>query len=135
MSELLEDGIGLAMLNLGAGFPVRHTSGREPLAEFGTAIHAAMHDLFPYQPDNLVCEPGRSLVEESAVLVTTVLDRSHRDGADWLVLDAPLLEGDDRPLATTVPDLGTTGRFNLAGPEDLIACGVSLPENVASAIW
>jgi ornithine decarboxylase len=142
MSGLLEDGVGLALLNLGGGFPARYAldTSAAPIGEFGRQIRKAVDELLPYRPDTLVCEPGRFLVADSAVLVTTVLDRSLRDGARWLVLDAGVhqgLAGGQRfPARTARPDAvaGALVPFGLAGPtcdpDDVIARDVLLPRNV-----
>ncbi len=146
MSELLEDGVGLALLDLGGGFPTRYErdpSGAPepaPIAEFGRELRKAVDELLPYRPDSLVCEPGRFLVAESSVLVTTVLDRSRRDGTNWLTLDAGVhqgLAGGQRfPVTTSVRDgLGNLLRpFSLAGPtcdaDDVIARDVTLPSGI-----
>ncbi|MBT0773836.1 hypothetical protein KIH74_33130 [Kineosporia sp. J2-2] len=141
MSELLEDGVGLAMLGLGGGFPARYAEEVAPIARFGTSLRAAVDELLPYRPDNLVCEPGRFLVAESGVMVTTVLDRSRRGDAEWLVLDAGVhqgLTGQDRfPVATSLPDPPRVSKrlFSLAGPtcdaSDVIARDVPLPEPIS----
>ena len=147
MADLMEDGLGLAMLDLGGGFPTRYASAAPnaaqivPIADFGREIRRAVDELLPYRPETLVCEPGRFLVAESGVLVTTVLDRSRRDGIEWLVLDAGVhqgLAGGERfPVATSVPERTGAGLspFSLAGPtcdpDDVIARDVALPETVA----
>jgi ornithine decarboxylase len=146
MSDLLEDGVGLALLDLGGGFPARYAPDppdapdEVPISEFGREIRQAVDELLPYRPDTLICEPGRFLVAESAVLVTTVLDRSHRDGADWLTLDAGVHQGlaDGRrfPVTTSMPDeVGAVLLpFGLAGPtcdpNDVIARAVHLPSGI-----
>ena len=146
MSDLLEDGVGLALLDLGGGFPARYepdTPGAPepaPIGEFGRELRKAVDELLPYRPDTLVCEPGRFLVAESSVLVTTVLDRSRRDGTDWLTLDAGvhqgLADGQRFPVATSGPDgVGALLLpFSLAGPtcaaDDVIARNVTLPSGI-----
>jgi len=144
MTDLLRRDIGLDMLDLGGGFPVRYTEDVRPIEDFGATLRAALDTLLPYRPEHVIAEPGRYLVAESGVLVATVLDRSCRDGINWLVLDAGvhqgLVDGSAYPVSATLAD-GTQADgapqtlFCLAGPttdaSDVIAWGISLPEQIA----
>lgn len=141
MSDLLAEDIGLAMLDIGGGFPVRYTEKATPIEEFGAALGLGLDALLPYRPAQVVAEPGRYLVAESGILVATVLDRSRRAGIDWLVLDAGVHQGladaGAYPVSTPTDRPGDLPHalFCLAGPtsdsSDVIAWGVSLPEAIA----
>jgi ornithine decarboxylase len=93
MQQLSDDGIRLQMLDLGGGFPACYGPSVPAIELFGTAIRQALDTLLPYQPDHLLIEPGRYLVAEAAVLVTTVICREQRAGEEWLYLDVGVYNG------------------------------------------
>ena len=49
-------------------------------------------DRLPYRP-RVVAEPGRALVAEAGVLVTTVIGTAERGGRDWVHLDVGAFNG------------------------------------------
>nr|WP_269329879.1 hypothetical protein [Kineosporia babensis] len=138
MSDLTELGLGLAMLNLGSGFTDPPKAGvPASMVGIGTAIGEALDELLPYRPADLICEPGRYLVADSSVLVSTVLERYRRNGVDWLVLDAGIHQGLAGGWAlplTSSASSPTPALFSLAGPtadpDDVIAGAIGLPENI-----
>jgi ornithine decarboxylase len=93
MAALLEDGIRLEMLDLGGGFPARYVERVPSLANVAEAIYQGLDELLPYRPGTLVAEPGRHLVAESAVMVTSVLGREVRAGENWVYLDVGAYNG------------------------------------------
>jgi ornithine decarboxylase len=93
MQQLTEDGIRLQMLDLGGGFPACYGPPVPEIEDYGTTIRGALDTLLPYRPDHLVLEPGRHLVAEAAVLVTTVICREQRAGEEWLYLDVGVYNG------------------------------------------
>jgi ornithine decarboxylase len=93
MSRLAEDGITLEMLDLGGGFPARYVDPVPAIEQYGRVITAGIDDVLPYRPQTVVAEPGRYLVAESAVLVSSVLGREERAGEEWLYLDVGVYNG------------------------------------------
>jgi diaminopimelate decarboxylase len=69
-----------------------------PLAAYADEIGRAL-DRLPYRP-RVVAEPGRVLVAEAGVLVTTVLGRARRRGRDWVHLDVGAFNGVMEALET-----------------------------------
>ena len=128
MSRLATDGITLEMLDLGGGFPARYVERVPPIEQYGRVILAAIDEVLPYRPATVVAEPGRYLVAESSVLVSSVLGREERAGEEWLYLDVGVYNGLmetqqtlsewDYPLWTSRPDHSTARRipFTVAGP-------------------
>lgn len=140
IEELRADGIDLTTLDLGGGFPVDYREAGDGLLEAVTAeIRAALDDHLPAGV-NVIAEPGRSLVADCAVILTTVIGRETRDDEEWLFLDTgvfqSLLETLEfgRLLQQIVP-VGDTGepaaRFTVAGPtcdgDDVLSHDVRLP--------
>jgi ornithine decarboxylase len=146
MHRLSEDGIILEMLDLGGGFPARYVDPLPPIAQYAHAILAAINEVLPYRPEIIVAEPGRYLVAESSVLVSTVLGREERAGEEWLYLDVGVYNGLmetqqmlnewEYPLWTSLPDHATarTIPFTVAGPScdsmDTMFLATSLPANL-----
>ncbi|HLY84831.1 MAG TPA: type III PLP-dependent enzyme, partial [Acidimicrobiales bacterium] len=146
MQELTEQGIRLRMLDLGGGFPACYGPPVPPIEQYGTTIRGALETLLPYRPEHLVLEPGRHLVAEAAVLVTTVICREQRAGDEWLYLDVGvyngLMETQQMQQAWTYPIL--TAReselsvpklpYTVAGPScdsaDTMFIGMKLPADV-----
>ena len=84
------DGIELAMVNLGGGFPTRYREDVPAPAEYGEAIHGSLATRFGNRLPELVLEPGRGLVGDAGVLETEVVLVSHKGEADprlWVYLD------------------------------------------------
>ena len=116
------------MVDLGGGLPARYGSAVPTLGEFTTTIATALDELLPYAPDLLAVEPGRYLVAESGVMVTSVIAREERAGEEWLHLDVGayngLMEtqqtagGWDFPMWSSRRDHATAYRvpFTVTGP-------------------
>lgn len=80
-------GIRLDLLNLGGGLPVQHLRPVPSAAEIGERVRAYLRANFA--PDvRLAIEPGRAMIGEAAVLVTTVIGKAERGETRWLYLDA-----------------------------------------------
>ena len=85
-------GIELEILDIGGGFPARYDRPVPPIEEIGRHTLAAL-DRLPYRPRRIVCEPGRALVAESAVIASTVIGREQRHGTEWVYLDVGAYNG------------------------------------------
>ena len=146
MSDLLEDGIELEMLNISGGFPARYVDDVPDIDELGRTIMAALDDLLPYAPARLIAEPGRYLVAESGVLVATVIGRERRGNEDWVYTDVSayhgLMETQQTagawqfPLACSSDPDGDAecAPFTVTGPtcdsDDTMFYGVALPRQI-----
>ena len=147
MRELLSDGIRIEMLDIGGGFPAHYGDPVPAIDEIGIVVNRALSELLPYVPALVAAEPGRHLVAETAVLVSTVLGREVRAGEDWLYLDVGayngLMETQQTlgqwryPLWSSRFDHGTckTSAFTVTGPtcdsNDTMFYGVLLPSTMS----
>jgi len=93
MRQLQSDGIRLEMLDLGGGFPARYGDTVPSIEQIGDVIEDSLDDLLPYEPALIVAEPGRHMVAETAVMVTSVLGREERAGEEWLYVDVGAYNG------------------------------------------
>jgi ornithine decarboxylase len=99
LRELAADGIRLEMLDLGGGFPARYDVQPPPLTAFGAVVRDALAAL-PYVPPVLAVEPGRGLVAEAGVMVSTVIGLAERAGRRWVHLDVGAFNGFMEALET-----------------------------------
>lgn len=143
ISHLNELGLTIEILNIGGGFPTSYPSSEKiiTLEEVSTSVQTAYEEL-PHKPQ-LVLEPGRAMVAESAVLVTSVIARIERMEHTWLFLDAGVYNGLFESLAYQgsiryrVSSLRTTdgtATFALAGPTgdswDVVSREAHLPHDI-----
>ncbi|GAA1530408.1 type III PLP-dependent enzyme [Dactylosporangium maewongense] len=146
MAALATDGVHLEMLDLGGGFPARYVERVPSLTQIADAIVPALDELLPYRPPVLAAEPGRHLVAESSVMVSSVLGREVRAGENWLYLDIGAYHGMMEtqqtvqqwrfPLWTSRTDHALVPHlpFTVTGPScdssDTMFYGVNLPSTI-----
>jgi ornithine decarboxylase len=92
MRKLAQRGVMLDLLDIGGGFPAWYGEPIRPLSEIAGRTLAAL-DRLPYVPAEVLCEPGRAVVAEAAVIVATVIGRESRLGRDWIYLDVGAYNG------------------------------------------
>lgn len=146
MASLLDEGIRLAMLDIGGGFPARYVENVPSIEEIGAVVVAAVDELLPYRPELLAAEPGRHLVAEAGVMVASVIGREVRAGAHWLFVDVgayhgmmetiQLPTGWDFPVWSSVAGHGQVAElpFTVTGPScdssDTMFYGLALPATI-----
>jgi ornithine decarboxylase len=149
-SRVIEDferrtGERLALLNIGGGFPVRYTVDTPPLEAILSEIRTTFQQLFSRSGLQLWVEPGRAVVGDAAVAVTTVIGTALRGRRRWLFCDLgafngllELIEPSSRgfryPVVACTSDgnSAVSRRYILAGPscdgDDVLSAAVELPE-------
>ncbi len=93
---LKEEGIKLKLINMGGGFPANYISKTNPMAVYSEEITRYLREDFGDELPEIILEPGRSLVGESGVLVSEVVQVSQKSsvGLDkWLYIDAGKFNG------------------------------------------
>ena len=139
MTDLAADGIRLAMVDVGGGFPVRYDTDPPPLADYAAAITTAAAQL-PY-PVQLACEPGRAIAAPAGTMIASVVGTAWRHGMLRVSLDTGAFHGliealeSGRELRFPVTILAAQGRTlvpcTLTGPscdsQDTILDRVWLP--------
>jgi ornithine decarboxylase len=98
MCELAKDGIHLSMIDVGGGFPVSYDAAVPSYTAYGEVIRSAIERL-PYEV-MVVAEPGRALVADSGILVSTVIGTARRFGQKWVHLDVGAFNGMMESLET-----------------------------------
>jgi ornithine decarboxylase len=136
--EQVSDQMQLEVINLGGGLPVQHTKKIPALGEIVDIVKRAQSNLFDNRVRYII-EPGRFLVGDAAVLVSSVIGKARRNEENWLYLDAGVFNG----LMETVdhlayefdfdvPDERPWDTFTIAGPScdptDVIFTGQHIPD-------
>lgn len=124
--RLRADGVHLAALNLGGGFPAQYTTAVASAQTYGDAIAQSLRRHFGSSLPHIMVEPGRYLVAEAGIIETEVVlvsRKSHHDPLRWVYLDCGKFGG----LAETMDEAirypihvprrsGPTAPVVLAGP-------------------
>jgi ornithine decarboxylase len=134
-------GVGLTptLLNIGGGFPVRLNKPIPSVEAIGDVVNAAIAEL----PEGIqvMSEPGRYLVSDSACLVCRVIGRAQRGNVRWLYLDTGMFGGLFEATQGLEYELATdrTGKlvpWHVAGPTcdsvDVLMHDQLLPEDLES---
>jgi len=84
-------GLRPRLLNLGGGYPVRHT---KPIPSIETIADVVNRGLAAFGPEvRVMAEPGRYLVSDAAWFVCRVVGTATRGGKRWAYLDAGMFGG------------------------------------------
>jgi ornithine decarboxylase len=137
--ELDVEGISGQVINVGGGFPVEYCREVPDVAEIAAVVQRERKRLFG-DGVHLFVEPGRGLVGDAGILVTSVINRACRGGDEWLHLDTGVYHGLQETLeGFAYPVLSEKvceqqREFTICGPTcdstDLIMEGVPLPDNL-----
>ena len=84
-------GLKPRLLNIGGGYPVRHTRPIPSIEVIANVINEAIADL----PDSIriMAEPGSYLVSDSAYFVCRIVGTATRNGKKWMYWDAGMFGG------------------------------------------
>jgi len=122
-ADLRRDGVELAVVDIGGGFPGTYDPAVLAINAYGDAIRASVERHLAGSPARIIAEPGRYLVADAGVLETEVVLVAWRGPQRWVYLDVGLFGGLAEALdeairypATTSHDGGPTGPVVLAGP-------------------
>lgn len=137
MTALAADGIMLAMVDVGGGFPVRYDTDPPPLARYAAAINDASAHL-PY-PVQLACEPGRAIAAPAGTMTATVIGTAWRGATLRVSLDTGAFHGLIEALES-----GRELRFPItvpaAGNRALVPCTLTGPscdsqDTILDLVW
>jgi len=90
-----EEGFNLTLLNIGGGFPIYYGNDITDPEEYCLTIMNAIHERFG-DIEYIMAEPGRGIVGNAGMLVSTVLLTSHKTPGDtvrWVYLDVGRFHG------------------------------------------
>jgi ornithine decarboxylase len=79
-------GYNIRLVNIGGGFPAHYEGTDISFPEFGKKLATEIDRLFPKKIE-IVAEPGRFLVAESAKLVVKIVGKADRDGKTFYYIN------------------------------------------------
>jgi ornithine decarboxylase len=141
-----KNGIKLTLLNIGGGYPINYTKHVISIDAIEKQVNNLIYDLFPEDVE-IHIEPGRAVVGDAGVLVTTVIGKASRSDKDWLYIDVGVFNGLMESvggitysyIVESYKHARSKKRWTLAGPScdsfDVIDKNVALPEpNIGNLI-
>lgn len=91
-----EHNIRLKMLNLGGGLPAQYVQETEAFDNYSKQINAALEIFKSYHLEQIILEPGRSLVGNAGILVSEIVLISQRPQSGtkrWVYTDVGVFNG------------------------------------------
>jgi ornithine decarboxylase len=85
-------GIKLRLLNIGGGYPIKYTKNVISIEAIEKNINSLIYERFPEDME-VHLEPGRAVVGDAGIFVTTVIGKARRDDEDWVYIDAGVFNG------------------------------------------
>ncbi len=85
-------GIRLKLLNIGGGYPIRYTKNVVDIETIEKNVNNLIYERFP-QDVEIHIEPGRAVVGDAGIFVTTVIGKARRDDEDWVYIDVGVFNG------------------------------------------
>jgi ornithine decarboxylase len=136
-------GIRLNLLNIGGGYPINYTKVVADIDTIERNIARLIAEKFP-RDTKIHLEPGRAVIGDAGILVSSVIGKARRRDEDWLYLDVGVFNGLMESLGgiryTYVLEAkeGAERRWTIAGPScdsfDVIDRNVALPDPETGAI-
>ncbi|MBF0505588.1 MAG: type III PLP-dependent enzyme [Nitrospirae bacterium] len=131
-----QQGITLSMLNIGGGYPIRYTKKVADIETIEKKADKAIYQKFPKDIEVFI-EPGRAVVGDAGVFVSTVIGKARRGDENWLYIDVGVFNGLMESIGGikytyVVGSRSDEKIWTIAGPScdsfDVIDRGVELPE-------
>ncbi len=131
------EGMKLSLLNIGGGYPINYTKGTISIDIIESNINKLILEKFP-EDIEIYIEPGRSIVGDAGILVSTVIGKAKRYDEDWLYIDVGIFNGLMESLGgirysyIVENNKSKNKRWTMAGPScdsfDVIDRNITLPE-------
>jgi ornithine decarboxylase len=133
------NGIKLTLLNVGGGYPINYTKNVVSIEAIEKNVNSLIYDKFPKDTE-IHIEPGRAVVGDAGILVTTVIGKARRSDEDWLYIDVGVFNGLMESvggikysyIVESYKHTKSKKRWTIAGPScdsfDVIDKNVALPE-------
>lgn len=133
-------GIELSLLNIGGGYPINYTKIVTNIDMIERNIDTLILEKFP-EDIEIHLEPGRAVIGDAGILVSSVIGKAKRYDEDWLYIDVGVFNGLMESLGgirytyiveSYKPNDTDEKRWTIAGPScdsfDVIDRNVALPE-------
>jgi ornithine decarboxylase len=87
-----KSGITLRLLNIGGGYPIAYTKNVVSIESIERNVNSLIYEKFP-EDITVHIEPGRAVVGDAGIFVTTVIGKAKRSDEDWLYIDVGVFNG------------------------------------------
>lgn len=87
-----EAGITLRMLNVGGGYPIKYTKDVVNIEAIEKSVDKMIYEKFPPGTEVFI-EPGRAVVGDAGIFVTSVIGKARRGDENWLYIDVGVFNG------------------------------------------
>jgi ornithine decarboxylase len=87
-----ENGIELRLLNIGGGYPIKYTKNVVAIETIEKNINDLIYERFPGDIEVHI-EPGRAVVGDAGIFVSTVIGKAGRGDEDWVYIDVGVFNG------------------------------------------
>jgi ornithine decarboxylase len=131
-----QNGIQLSMLNIGGGYPIRYTKNVVDVETIEKKVNKVIYQKFS-EDTEIFIEPGRAVVGDAGIFVSTVIGKAARGDENWLYIDVGVFNGLMESIggikySYVVGRRGEPKTWTIAGPScdsfDVIDKEVELPE-------
>lgn len=85
-------GIQLKLLNIGGGYPINYTKCVIDIPTIEKRVNQILNENFP-KDTQIFIEPGRSIVGDAGIFVSTVIGKASRGDENWLYIDVGVFSG------------------------------------------
>lgn len=132
-------GIKLSILNIGGGYPIKYTKNVVDADAIDRHVNTLIYERFP-RDIKVYIEPGRAVVGDAGIFVTSVIGKTVRAGDNWLHIDVGVFNGLMESvggikysyIVETARETRLKKKWTIAGPScdsfDVIDKDVLLPE-------
>jgi ornithine decarboxylase len=129
-------GIRLSVLDIGGGYPIRYTKSVVDIPSIEKNINKLIYEKFP-RDTRIFIEPGRAVVGDAGIFVSSVIGKARRGDEDWLSIDVGVFNGLMESVGGIKYSYIVEGsreikKWTLAGPScdsfDVIDRDIFLPE-------
>jgi len=131
-----QQGLKLSLLNIGGGYPIHYTKSVVDIATIEKKVEKVIYQKFPADIEIFI-EPGRAVVGDAGIFVSTVIGKALRGDENWLHIDVGVFNGLMESIGGikytyVVGSRSSEKSWTIAGPScdsfDVIDRNVELPE-------
>jgi ornithine decarboxylase len=87
-----QKGIHLGLLNIGGGYPINYTKNVIGIEAIERNVNNLIYERFP-ESTEVHIEPGRAVVGDAGIFVTSVIGKARREDTDWMYIDVGVFNG------------------------------------------
>jgi ornithine decarboxylase len=84
--------VKLNFLNIGGGYPITYTKNVISIETIEKNVNSLIYDRFP-KKTGIHIEPGRAVIGDAGILVTSVIGKAQRGDEEWLYIDVGVFNG------------------------------------------